>query len=107
MRASKRRPAHIPARRRRKPPSTPGNPRNATIEKLLLVQGSPAILLGPETTKTGLSRRRSRVRVRLSYKLPANPNLLMPGAAPRTTAFFFIQRISAGTLIDTASYSHG
>ena len=52
-----------PAGGRRKSPPTPANPRNASVEKARSQRESPPIPAHPGITKTGLSRRRSRVRV--------------------------------------------
>ncbi len=55
----------------------PGNPRNATVGKPCSRRESPPIPAQPASTKTGLSRRRSRVRVpSLPLKVPANRHLL-------------------------------
>jgi hypothetical protein len=52
-----------PAGACRKLPQAPGNPRKATVGKPCSPRQSPPIPAQPGTTKTGLSRRRSRVRV--------------------------------------------
>ena len=52
-----------PAGRRRKLPPAPANYRKPTAGKTCSSRGSPPIPAQPGTTKTGLSRRRSRVRV--------------------------------------------
>ena len=52
-----------PARDRRKLPARPGNPRNARLGKARSRRQSPPIPAPPGSTMTGLSRRRSRVRV--------------------------------------------
>jgi hypothetical protein len=52
-----------PARGRRKLPPIPGNPRNARVERPCSQLEYPPIPAQPGGAKTGLSRRRSRVRV--------------------------------------------
>src|SRR6266702_1973998 len=52
-----------PAGGRRKPPPTPANPRNASVEKARSQGESPPIPAQAGCAMTGLSRRRSRVRV--------------------------------------------
>ena len=52
-----------PAGGPRKLPQAPANPRNARVEETLLTEGSPPIPAQSASAKTGLSRRRSRVRV--------------------------------------------
>jgi hypothetical protein len=52
-----------PAGGRRKPPLTPANPRKPPSENACSRSKSPRTAAQPGSTKTGLSRRRSRVRV--------------------------------------------
>jgi hypothetical protein len=63
-----------PAQGRRKLPLRPANPRKPTGGKPCSSGKSPGIPAHPGTTKTGLSRRRSRVRVPSlpSFEVPAN-----------------------------------
>jgi len=61
-----------PARGRPKLRTAPADPRNATVRKPCSRRESPSIPAQPASTKTGLSRRRSRVRV------PSLPLRLLP-----------------------------
>ena len=63
-----------PAGGRRKLPQMPGNPRKPAGEKPCSSRKSPPTPAQPGTTKTGLSRRRSRVRV------PSLPSQKPPGS---------------------------
>src|SRR5579884_2594439 len=72
-----------PARGSRKLPQAPANPRNTTVGKPCSRRESPPIPAQPGSHMTGLSRRRSRVRVpSLPFlKVPANRRLLLPAKA--------------------------
>jgi hypothetical protein len=60
-----------PAGGRRKLPLAPDDPRNGSVGKTCYRRKSPPAPAQPGTTKTGLSRRRSRVRVpSLPLKIP-------------------------------------
>ena len=72
-----------PARGSRKPSPTPANPRNARFERPALA-GNPRLSpLSPGSAMTGLSRRRSRVRVPSlpSHELPAERLVLAPNGS--------------------------
>jgi hypothetical protein len=61
-----------PAGGRRKPPTPPGNPRKRTREKPCSPRESPASRAQTRRALTGLSRRRSQVRVPSLRKIPGN-----------------------------------
>src|SRR5437879_3903625 len=73
-----------PAGGRRKLPPAPGNPRQREVGMPCSRAESPPISAQPASTKTGLSRRRSRVRVPSlpPRKSPANRNLLLSPPTP-------------------------
>jgi hypothetical protein len=73
-----------PAGGRRRLPQAPAEPRKGTVGKPCSPRQSPPIPAQTGTTKTGLSRRRSRVRVPslLSLEVPANRHLMLSIQAP-------------------------
>jgi len=69
-----------PARGHRKPSPTAGDSRNLRVGKPCSRRESTPIPAQPRSGKTGLSRRRSRVRVPSlpSLKVPANRHYVLP-----------------------------
>ena len=78
-----------PAGGRRKLPPSPANPGKRTDEKACSPGDSPQTPAQPGDTKTGLSRRRSRVRVpSLPLKTSCKVALLLPDQAQTTAGSF-------------------